>query len=187
MNFNLREARPADAAAMLAIYAPYVEKTNISWEYETPSLQEFATRVAAHQQDGFPWLVAQDEQRNVLGYAYAGRFGGRKGFDWDAECSVYLSEAARGNHIGTALYELLLQILKKQGYAKALALLTYPNEASAAFHKKLGFQEEARLDKVGYKNGEWRGLSYYTLTLNELENPKPPKKIAEIDLQDILK
>ena len=34
-----------DAGELLAIYAPYVEKTAISFEYEVPSLEEFEGRI----------------------------------------------------------------------------------------------------------------------------------------------
>ena len=38
----IRTAEETDAAALLSIYAPYVERTAITFEYEVPSLQEFA-------------------------------------------------------------------------------------------------------------------------------------------------
>jgi phosphinothricin acetyltransferase len=37
----MRFAAPDDAEQMLAIYAPYIRKTAISFEYEVPSLEEF--------------------------------------------------------------------------------------------------------------------------------------------------
>ena len=38
----LRAAAPEDAAALLAIYAPYVTDTAITFEYDVPSETEFA-------------------------------------------------------------------------------------------------------------------------------------------------
>ena len=43
---NIREARPADAPHLLEIYAPYVEKTAISFEYDVPVLEEFEGRIS---------------------------------------------------------------------------------------------------------------------------------------------
>ena len=43
-----------------------------------------------HIYTGFPWLLAEEDGA-VLGYAYAGRFAARRGYDWDAEVTVYLS------------------------------------------------------------------------------------------------
>lgn len=39
---TLRVARPEDAKALLAIYAPYVRDTAITFEYDVPSVEEFA-------------------------------------------------------------------------------------------------------------------------------------------------
>ena len=90
---TLRMARPEDAGGMLAVYAPYVEHSTASWEYEAPSLAEFSGRLREHLDTGFPWLLAEEDGA-VLGYAYAGRFAARRGYDWDAEVTVYLSAAA---------------------------------------------------------------------------------------------
>ena len=43
---TLRVARPGDAPALLAVYAPYVRDTAVSFEYEVPSQEEFARRIA---------------------------------------------------------------------------------------------------------------------------------------------
>ena len=131
---TLRMARPEDAGGMLAVYAPYVEHSTASWEYEAPSLAEFSGRLREHLDTGFPWLLAEEDGA-VLGYAYAGRFAARRGYDWDAEVTVYLSAAAHRRHAATALYTALLALLRRQGYVNCFALITHPNPASAAFHE----------------------------------------------------
>ena len=55
----IRAASPADGAALLAIYAPYVQHTAITFEYAVPSLEEFTGRIAgvrfsAYPADGLP-------------------------------------------------------------------------------------------------------------------------------------
>lgn len=42
---TIRTATPADAQALLNIYAPYVEHTAITFEYDVPSAEEFASRI----------------------------------------------------------------------------------------------------------------------------------------------
>ena len=42
---QIRVATKEDAEALLAIYAPYVEKTAITFEYEVPSIEEFRCRI----------------------------------------------------------------------------------------------------------------------------------------------
>ena len=67
-NFHLRIAKPEDAEEILKIYAPYVEKTAITFEYEVPSVEEFRGRIENTLQH-YPYLVAEDET-GILGYAY---------------------------------------------------------------------------------------------------------------------
>ena len=38
----IRIAKESDIPAMLAIYAPYVENTTVSFEYEVPTREEFS-------------------------------------------------------------------------------------------------------------------------------------------------
>ena len=42
---KIRTVREEDAAGLLDIYRPYVEKTAISFEYDVPSLEEFRNRI----------------------------------------------------------------------------------------------------------------------------------------------
>ncbi len=42
---KIRNACKEDAKQLLAIYAPYVEKTAITFEYQVPSLEEFEERI----------------------------------------------------------------------------------------------------------------------------------------------
>ena len=42
---SIRMATPADAATLLAIYAPYIEKTGITFEYVVPTTEQFSERI----------------------------------------------------------------------------------------------------------------------------------------------
>ena len=47
MSYRIRAAAPADAASLLAIYAPYVTDTCVSFELEVPTVEEFERRIQA--------------------------------------------------------------------------------------------------------------------------------------------
>lgn len=70
---KIRKAIPEDAAALLAIYAPYVESTAITFEYDVPTVEEFRRRIVDIC-DRYPYLVAEDETGRPVGYAYANAF-----------------------------------------------------------------------------------------------------------------
>ena len=53
---SIRNAVPTDVPAMLEIYAYFVLETAVSFEYEVPTQEEFARRLA-EQTVQFPWLV----------------------------------------------------------------------------------------------------------------------------------
>ena len=44
----IRRARLSDAAALLDIYRPYVERTAITFEWTVPDVEEFRRRIAEH-------------------------------------------------------------------------------------------------------------------------------------------
>ena len=59
---RIRIATPEDAARLVAIYAPYVEQTAITFEYDVPAEAEFTRRLAEHN-TVYPWLVWEEDGR----------------------------------------------------------------------------------------------------------------------------
>ena len=60
MNGKIRFATEKDAEAILEIYAPYIEKTAITFEYEVPSLSEFSERISEVLKK-YPWIVYEED------------------------------------------------------------------------------------------------------------------------------
>jgi len=52
---TIRSAVEVDAAALLAIYRPFVESTAVSFETVVPTVEEFADRIAKAL-TGWQWL-----------------------------------------------------------------------------------------------------------------------------------
>jgi L-amino acid N-acyltransferase YncA/metal-sulfur cluster biosynthetic enzyme len=120
---KIRTADPdRDAAACVAVYAPYVEAGATSFEEEPPSPAEFAERIAA-MAETYPWLVAE-RGGEVVGYAYACPHRSRPAYRWAVEVSVYVAEGQRRGGCGRALYGELAERLRKQGFHVACAGIT---------------------------------------------------------------
>ena len=149
VNMNIRLANSSDAATLLAIYAPYVENTAITFEYEVPSIDDFGNRIEKTLEK-YPYLVAEEDGL-ILGYAYASTYYARAAYDWAVELSVYVSQDARGKGVGSKLYDELEDLLEQMGYMHFLACISLPNEASIAFHTKRGYEQVAHFPKIGYK------------------------------------
>jgi phosphinothricin acetyltransferase len=177
---RIRIATPADAEAVRAIYAPYVEATAVSFEVEVPSTAEMSARIAGRY-PAYPWLVAVGGDGGVAGYAYASRFAPRAAYAWSVETSVYLAGAARRQGIGRALYTALLEILSAQGYRWAFAGTTLPNPASVGFHEAMGFAPAAVFRDVGWKLGAWRDVSWLQRSLRSPDgDPQPPLPYTDL-------
>ena len=110
----IRQATPADAAAIAAIYAPMVRDTIISFEEEPPSAEEMAERIVASHL----WLAAEEDGR-VVGYVYAAPFHPRAAYRWATEVSIYLAPEAQGRGIGRELFGTLLGRLREMGFVQA--------------------------------------------------------------------
>ena len=59
-DIQIRVARESDAAALRDIYAPYVERTAVSFEYEAPDVATFLERIR-RVQEKYPYLVAESD------------------------------------------------------------------------------------------------------------------------------
>ena len=160
---TIRPANLADAQAIQVIYAPYVEKTAITFEYEVPSVQEFEKRICKTLEK-YPYLVAE-ENGQVLGYAYASTYYARTAYDWTTELSIYVAKEARGQGIGSALYTALEEELQARGYLRFLACIAVPNEASISMHEKRGYVQVAHFPKIGYKFNKWHDIVWMQKTI----------------------
>jgi phosphinothricin acetyltransferase len=161
----IRSATDADAAALLAIYAPFVECTTVSFETQVPTLQEFAARVRKGLSQ-WAWLVA--ERDGVLaGYAYGGTHRERAAYRWSAETSAYVDPRFQRQGIGRALYVALFDALAARGYCNAYAGITLPNAASVALHRSLGFEPIGVFKSVGYKCGAWHDVAWLQRRLRD--------------------
>lgn len=162
---NIQPARPEDAAALLAIYAPYVTDTAITFETQVPSVAEFEGRIR-QTLEKFPYLVAEVEGQPV-GYAYASTYYARAAYDWTVECSVYVAQDRRGQGVGKKLYKQLERELVASGFKNFLACIALPNPASLALHESLGFEQVAHFKKVGYKFEKWHDIVWLQKSLVE--------------------
>lgn len=154
---QIRVASVDDAKEILEIYAPYVEKTAVTFEYEVPSQEEFKARMNDTLQK-YPYIVAE-KQGEILGYAYSGAFVGRAAYHWSAEVSIYLKQNKRKMGYGRKLYHALEAISTAQNILNLNACIGYPEvedgylTADSVFHTHVGYHMVGEFHKCGYKHG----------------------------------
>ncbi|MDO4491631.1 MAG: GNAT family N-acetyltransferase [Lachnospiraceae bacterium] len=174
----------ADAAELLAIYAPYVTDTAVSFEYEVPSLEEFESRIESIA-SRLPYLKAVEDGR-IIGYAYAAPFKGRKAYDWSAETTIYLRQDQRRKGTGRALYQQLEQLLQKIGIMNMNACIAVPGEESPRltmdsilFHERMGFLPVGTFHNSGYKFDIWYDMMWMEKMLGQHKSPHPPVQFGQ--------
>ncbi|MFW2512716.1 N-acetyltransferase family protein [Demequina sp. SO4-13] len=161
----IRDATSADAAAIAALYNPYVRETVITFEYDEVSADDMAARIARVQALGLPWLVLEDEG-SVIGYAYAGPYRPRAAYLHSVESTIYLAHGASGRGLGRELYEALIARLRASHAHSAISLIALPNDASIALHLATGWTEVGQLREVGRKFDRWIDVAYYQLDVS---------------------
>lgn len=180
-SITIRMANPADAQALLNIYAPYVINTAITFEYDVPSVEEFASRIA-HSLEKYPYLIAE-EGGNILVYAYASPFHDRPAYDWAVETSIYVDQNIKHRGIGRKLHDALESTLREQGILNMNACIAYPPEEdehldknSVEFHAHMGYRLVGEFYKCGYKFNRWYNMVWMEKLIGEhLSDQKPPK------------
>jgi L-amino acid N-acyltransferase YncA len=177
--FEIRLINEADAHVVLTIYKYYVDHTNISFEYEAPSIEEYIQRISVNTEK-YPWLVCLNNN-NIVGFSYGSTHRYRTAYQWSPESTIYLAPEFHKKGLGRILYKTLFEILKLQGYYNVFAGVALPNQKSIVFHQAMGFEEIGIFKKVGYKHGNWHDTHWFQLSLNEYKpNPTTPQLFKDI-------
>ncbi len=165
----IRIAKEEDLKAILEIYRPYVEHSTASFEYVTPSAEDFSRRFRQITEK-YPWLV-WEEDGAVLGYAYGSAPFERAGYAWCAETSIYIRSDCHGRGIGKKLYAALESLLFAMGYEVLYAIVTDENEDSLAFHRALGYTQVAHLKNCCWKFEKSLGIIYLEKRAGFVDSP----------------
>jgi L-amino acid N-acyltransferase YncA len=149
---TLRPMTPADAPAVLAIYAEGIATGTATFETEVPS---WAAWDAGHLAS---CRVVACDGDVVLGWAALTPVSGRCVYRGVAEVSVYVGAAARTRGVGRALLDALVGLSEAEGLWTLQAGIFAGNEASLALHRASGFREVGRRERLGALGGVWHDV-----------------------------
>ena len=172
MTYTLRDAEPSDLEAITEIYRESVENGVASYELNPPDLAEMTRRFTALKDQGYPYIIAE-EDKALLGYAYAGAYRTRPAYRWTVEDSIYLPEASRGRGIGRALLGELIERCTGLGFRRMIGIIGGGHPASVALHKALGFEHAGTLHATGFKHGRWLDTVIVQLALGDGQETDP--------------
>lgn len=178
-NLHIRTAKVKDAESLLEIYAPYVEKTAITFEYKVPDLAEFKERIKATLAS-YPFLVLESP-KGILGYAYTGPFAKRAAYSHNAEISIYMREDMHQKGGGKLLYSGIEAISSRQNILNLEACIvstrcedTHLTNASIHFHEHLGYQMVGTFHSCGYKFNTWYDMVWMEKLIGEHRQNSQP-------------
>jgi L-amino acid N-acyltransferase YncA len=151
----IRPSRDEDVPTLHAIYAWSVQHESASWEYEPPTLEEFAQRRRNILAQGFPYFTAELDGRAV-GYSYASPYRARIGYRFVVEDSVYVAQDVAGRGVGKRLMQTLIDECIRLGFRQMVAVIgDSANIRSVKLHESCGFLKVGHFKDIGWKNDRW--------------------------------
>jgi phosphinothricin acetyltransferase len=152
MGYTIVPVSKEDADAVIGIFNYYVENSFAAYPEEPVPPQSFDLIV--NMSAGYPFFVAKDNEGKVLGFALLRPHNPMPVFSRTAEIACFISPDHIGKGIGSAMQDVLLHGARERKITSILAGISSLNSASIAFHKKRGFQECGRFQKIGRKWGQ---------------------------------
>jgi len=157
----IRSARASDGLRLAEIYNYYIRNTVVSFEEEEVSTQDMQMRIAEVEQAQLPWIVYENTNSELEGFAYANKWKGRCAYRHSVEVTVYLDHNSTGRGLGNALYTELFSLLKQKSVHVVLGGISLPNAASIALHEKFGMEKVAHFKEIGFKFEKWVDVAYW--------------------------
>jgi phosphinothricin acetyltransferase len=148
---HVRPARRDDAAAVCAIYNAGIAGGQATFETRAREPRE----ILAWFDDELPFLVAQDGEGRVVGWARVSPYSDRCVYRGVGEHGVYVDPAARGAGAGRRLLDELSAAAEAAGLYKLTGRVFATNEASRAVHRAAGFSEVGVQRRHGRMGSAW--------------------------------
>lgn len=151
----VRPATPADLGAVAAIYNAGIRGRRATFEVRERTPEELAPWLT---DDARPFLVAEAEGGDVVGWIHASAYRARACYDGIADFSVYVATAAQGQGVGDALMAAFLPACEARGIWKVLSRVFPENTASRALCARHGFREVGTYVRHAQLDGVWRDV-----------------------------
>ena len=150
MKYVIDEMTASDWEHVRSIYLEGIRSGHSTFKTDAPTWENWDQ---AHLQ--IARLVTRDGDR-VSGWAALSPVSKRSVYRGVAEVTVYVTESARGQGIGRALLETLIDESEKHEIWTLQASIFPENIASIKLHLHCGFREVGRRERIAMHNGVWR-------------------------------
>ena len=149
---EVRALRSTDWPEVARIFAEGIATRNATFETEVPSLEQWdATHLPEHR------FVAVEDGR-LLGWIALAAVSTRYCYRGVAEVSAYVGEGARGQGVGSALLQAVVESTEQAGIWTVETGVFPENEASLALLRRSGFRRVGTRERLGQLDGVWRDV-----------------------------
>ena len=148
---EIRDLTPLDWGEVARIFEDGIRTGDATFETRAPAWAEWDAAHTEHR------LVAELDGE-VVAWAALSPVSERCCYSGVAESSVYVAARARGRGVGRELLEELIRRSEAAGIWTLQAGVFPENEASLAVHRRCGFREVGRRERLGKLNGAWRDV-----------------------------
>jgi L-amino acid N-acyltransferase YncA len=156
---RLRRMTEADWPEVAAIWAEGIATRNATFETEPPSWVAFD---ATRRSEG---RFVAEHGGAIVGWAALSPVSSRSCYAGVAENSVYVASAARGQGVGTALMQALIDAAAAAGIWTIQTSVFPENASSIALHERAGFRIVGRRERIAELGGAWRDTLFLELRL----------------------
>ena len=159
------------AHQMLDILNEAIVNSTALYDYQPRLPESMVAWFKAKEAGRFPVIGAIAEDGQLLGFSTYGAFRVWPAYKYSVEHSVYVHKNHRGEGIGFALMEHLIDAARSQQYHVMVGGIDLANRGSIAFHERLGFSYAGTIRHAGFKFGQWLDLAFYQLILETPDEP----------------
>ena len=161
MASSTRFAASRDLASLTRIYNHYVTQTAITFDVKPYTPEERQPWLDGFSARGRHRCLVALLDGEVCGFACSGGFRAKAAYDTTVEVSVYLDPDVTGQGLGRLLYRDLFAGLRETDLHRAVGIITLPNPASIALHRRFGFESVGVLHEVGRKFDRYWDVEWF--------------------------
>ena len=132
----VRRVNEWDGPSMLKVYTPYTG-TPAAPEREAPDLQAYVRRIDRYTY-GLGWLLCEIDHQTV-GFCHLSEDPAVPEDLFTVEFQLYVKQGMCRRHIGTALWELMRDMLEMGNRRRVVCRVHRENQAALAFFRAMGF------------------------------------------------
>ena len=132
----VRRVNEWDGPSMLKVYTPYTG-TTAAPEREAPDLQAYVRRIDRYTY-GLGWLLCEIDHQTV-GFCHLSEDPAAPEDLFTVEFQLYVKQGMCRRHIGTALWELMRDMLEMGTRRRVVCRVHRENQAALAFFQAMGF------------------------------------------------